>query len=349
MASVSHRDGDTPDTYGVTLISGSGSPEGAVAAAVGCLYQRTDGSTGTTFYVKETGGSTSTGWRAVVDSVADVATLTAAQAVLEDDLTTLAARVSDAETDILALEGDVQLLDGRLDTAETDIDALDTTLGGRLDLIEADNWVTTARVTDGDVTNAKLADMAASTLKGSIAGGAPADLSATQATALLDAVSTSAKGLVPTAPNNAAQFLNGTGAWSAPKQRMFLTYAVDVVTAGSTARFLNTIGFTTTPAGTTAYAYPISVAGYLISTRYVVAAVHTTNTVVVTPRLSGVDQPTQALTVAAGVQASYVVHATPLAVTPGTGTSLGDYLACKIDHNGATNLTRCFVIFEIEY
>jgi hypothetical protein len=42
--------------------SGLGSPEGVVAAPVGTLFRRTNGSTSTVLYVKETGGSTSSGW-----------------------------------------------------------------------------------------------------------------------------------------------------------------------------------------------------------------------------------------------------------------------------------------------
>jgi hypothetical protein len=41
---------------------GSGSPEGVVAAPIGAFYSRTDGGAGTSFYVKESGGSTSSGW-----------------------------------------------------------------------------------------------------------------------------------------------------------------------------------------------------------------------------------------------------------------------------------------------
>lgn len=43
-------------------LSGTGTPEGAVAAAVGSTFRRTDGGTGTAFYVKETGAATNTGW-----------------------------------------------------------------------------------------------------------------------------------------------------------------------------------------------------------------------------------------------------------------------------------------------
>jgi hypothetical protein len=44
-----------------SVLSGSGSPEGAVTAAVGSLYLRTNGGAGTTMYVKESGAG-NTGW-----------------------------------------------------------------------------------------------------------------------------------------------------------------------------------------------------------------------------------------------------------------------------------------------
>lgn len=47
---------------GPRILSGTGSPAGVVAAPVGSLYMRTDGSTSTTMYVKETGTTTSSGW-----------------------------------------------------------------------------------------------------------------------------------------------------------------------------------------------------------------------------------------------------------------------------------------------
>jgi hypothetical protein len=47
----------------VIWTSGAGSPEGVVSAPIGSLYTRTDGSTGTTLYVKQTGAS-NTGWTA---------------------------------------------------------------------------------------------------------------------------------------------------------------------------------------------------------------------------------------------------------------------------------------------
>lgn len=43
------------------VYAGSGSPENAIAASIGSIYLRTDGGTGSTFYVKES-GTEKTGW-----------------------------------------------------------------------------------------------------------------------------------------------------------------------------------------------------------------------------------------------------------------------------------------------
>lgn len=45
-----------------TIRSGAGTPEGRVTGAIGDLYLRTDGSTSTTLYVKQSGLNTTTGW-----------------------------------------------------------------------------------------------------------------------------------------------------------------------------------------------------------------------------------------------------------------------------------------------
>jgi hypothetical protein len=44
------------------IIWGKGSPEGVVKAAVGSLYLRSDGGSGSTLYIKESGGNTANGW-----------------------------------------------------------------------------------------------------------------------------------------------------------------------------------------------------------------------------------------------------------------------------------------------
>jgi hypothetical protein len=73
-----------------------------------------------------------------------------------------------------------------------------------------------ATIASSAVTNAKLANMAAATLKGSIAGGTPADLTATEATTLLDVFSSSSKGLAPASGGGTANYQRADGAWTAP-------------------------------------------------------------------------------------------------------------------------------------
>lgn len=53
--------GSSDGSQVIWICYGSGSPEGVVAANVGSLYLRTDGGTGTTLYVKES-GTGKTGW-----------------------------------------------------------------------------------------------------------------------------------------------------------------------------------------------------------------------------------------------------------------------------------------------
>lgn len=99
----------------------------------------------------------------------------------------------------------------------TDGDYGDITVSGLGTAMEIDaGAVGTAEIADNAVTLAKLQDATVASLLGAAAAGDPSYLTGAQATALLDAVSTSAKGLVPTAPNDATKYLDGTGAWSVP-------------------------------------------------------------------------------------------------------------------------------------
>ena len=55
------KDGIVTLNNAVKLLASSGSPEGAITAPIGSLYLRTDGGSGTTLYVKES-GTGNTGW-----------------------------------------------------------------------------------------------------------------------------------------------------------------------------------------------------------------------------------------------------------------------------------------------
>lgn len=93
-----------------------------------------------------------------------------------------------------------------------------TTTGGKTGWSALPSSISAATVADGSITNAKLADMAPATFKGRQAGstGVPEDMSATQATALLDAFSSSLKGLAPASGGGTSNFLRADGTWTVP-------------------------------------------------------------------------------------------------------------------------------------
>ena len=129
---------------------------------------------------------------------------------------------------------------GLLDTVTTAAKGLaPASGGGTANFLRADGtWtVPVGAVTDGDkgdltvtgsgtvwtvdpgaISNAKLATVATATFKGrSTAGsGAPEDLTATQATALLNTVTTAVKGLAPASGGGTTNFLRADGTWVAP-------------------------------------------------------------------------------------------------------------------------------------
>lgn len=73
-------------------------------------------------------------------------------------------------------------------------------------------------IDNGVVSNAKLADVATATFKGrTTAGtGVPEDLTATQATALLNTFTDVLKGLAPASGGGTTNFLRADGTWTAP-------------------------------------------------------------------------------------------------------------------------------------
>jgi HAMP domain-containing protein len=76
----------------------------------------------------------------------------------------------------------------------------------------------TAAVNDDSISNSKLSDMATQTFKGRTSGGTgdPEDLTATQATAMLDTFTSGLKGLAPLSGGGTANFLRADGTWAAP-------------------------------------------------------------------------------------------------------------------------------------
>jgi hypothetical protein len=111
----------------------------------------------------------------------------------------------------------------------------------------------TASVPDGSITNAKLADMAQATIKGRAAGagtGDPTDLTATQATAILNAVvgdsgSGGTKGLVPApAAGDAAagRFLKADGTFAVPPSGSGDVVGPASATDNAVARYNTTTG-----------------------------------------------------------------------------------------------------------
>lgn len=75
-----------------------------------------------------------------------------------------------------------------------------------------------ATIANDAVTNAKLANVATSTIKGRVAAGSgdPEDLTGTQATTLLDVFTSSLKGLAPSSGGGTSNFLRADGTWASP-------------------------------------------------------------------------------------------------------------------------------------
>jgi hypothetical protein len=89
----------------------------------------------------------------------------------------------------------------------------------------------------GSITNAMLADMAASRFKARNSGGGtgpPEDLTGTQATALLDLFSSTLKGLVPLSGGGTTNFLRADGAFAAPTGLVAATQAEQEAASSTT-------------------------------------------------------------------------------------------------------------------
>jgi hypothetical protein len=161
-------------------------------------------------------------WSAVGDAGISLGSGTSGGVPYYSDSTTLASSA--------ALTQNALVLGGGAGGAPSTLGSLGTTstvLHGNASGAPTFGPVVTADISDGNITNAKIANMAQSTIKGRAAGagtGVPTDLTATQATAILDAMvgdsgSGGTKGLVgaPAAGDAAAgKFWKADGTWSVP-------------------------------------------------------------------------------------------------------------------------------------
>lgn len=149
-----------------------------------------------------------------VESCTDAATqaeLTAAIATLQPldaDLTAVAA-LSCSNGQIVKLAGGVWTCG---------LDAAGGVIDGDKGDITASSSGAVWTIDNDVVSNAKLANVATATLKGRTTAGTgdPEDLTATQATALLDAFTSGAKGLAPASGGGTINFLRADGTWAAP-------------------------------------------------------------------------------------------------------------------------------------
>lgn len=156
------------------------------------------------------------------------------------------------------------------------------------------------------VTNAKLANMGAATIKGNNTGGAadPADLTATQVTAMLDAFTSALKGLAPASGGGTTNFLRADGTWAAPAGggggASMLTVPICVSTSANAA-------FTNMPAAET----------FLFSSHRHVVRVDLTN---FTQCRLVVNKQT---TAGAAASKLYVKYATSFSTTVGSYSAIG--------------------------
>jgi hypothetical protein len=89
---------------------------------------------------------------------------------------------------------------------------------GVTDAYLAANSVTTVKITDANVTLAKMANVATTTLIGRVTAGTgvPEALTATQATTILNAFTSGLKGLAPASGGGSVNYLRADGTWAEP-------------------------------------------------------------------------------------------------------------------------------------
>lgn len=121
---------------GPFAVSGTGSPEGAVTAPIGSLYLRTDGSTDTAVYRKETGAG-NTGWVPITtplttEQIQDIVAAMATEGhgidlVYDDGAGTLTIAVDESELDATLITGFTEAAQDAVAGALTDSSTIDFT------------------------------------------------------------------------------------------------------------------------------------------------------------------------------------------------------------------------------
>lgn len=169
----------------------------------------------------------------------DSSVVTSFARTLLDDTTAAAARATLGITDLaLSTFGQSMITAANSAAGTALLDSFTSTAkglapasgGGTANFLRADGtWaapttfigtdsVTTTTIVNDAVTNTKLAEMPANTIKGNntAATANPLDLTATQVTAMLDAFSSTSKGLTPASGGGTTNYLRADGTWAAP-------------------------------------------------------------------------------------------------------------------------------------
>lgn len=144
-----------------------------------------------------------------------------------------------------------------------------------------------ATIQSNVVTNAKLAQMAANTIKGNNTGSTAnaLDLTTTQVTAMLNQFTTSLQGVVPGSGGGTTNFLRADGTWAAPSGGGSGTVTSVALSDASTTPIYNISGSPVTTSGTLAFTFKTQSA----------------NTVLAGPTSGGAVQPTFRSLVAADI------------------------------------------------
>lgn len=129
-------------------------------------------------------------------------------------------------------------------TATTIAGSGNATIGGTLGVTGVATFSAVPVVPNSSFANAKLANMANSTVKGNVSGGAaaPSDLTATQLTTLVNPVTSALSGAAPASGGGTANFLRADATWTDPNNRVLIS----TLTASASASLATTNAFTST-------------------------------------------------------------------------------------------------------